>query len=249
MKFPKVYTEYIINKYIIDGGYSQIYKGIYNNKECIVKKINNDVYRSIEYEITSKTENKHNLLHSYNIYDESDHKSILFPFYKNGDLLDHINNNFPISEYEIKDYIYQILKSIYDLNHIGYVHLDIKLDNLFLDDEYKILLGDFGLANYLLENDNKLDLLNYKAGTSKYISPELYEDTYCNKSDVWSAGICLYMLLTNKPLYDNLNGYKHTNLFLENYSDGLNDLLNNTLQVDPIDRISCEDAIQHRCFM
>ena len=245
---PKANPQYIIDKYIIYGAYSKIYKGTYDNKECIIKKIDNDVYRDIEYDITSKSINNNNLLHSYNKYDDIDNVSIIFPYYKNGDLLEYINERFTISEYNVKNYIYQIIKSISDLNNLGYVHLDIKLENFLVDDKYKILLGDFGLANYVLQDNNQLSPLDYKAGTDKYISPEVYNYKYCNKSDIWSTGICLYMLLTNNSLYENLNEYKHQRLFVNDYSDGLNDLLNSMLQVDPKDRISCEDAIQHKCF-
>jgi serine/threonine protein kinase len=37
------------------------------------------------------------------------------------------------------------------------------------------------------------------AGSAFYISPELYQRTYGQKTDVWSAGVCLYVLVSGYP--------------------------------------------------
>jgi len=53
----------IVNKYISEGTFSKIYKGIYKHNECIIKKIKHDQYQNIEYVISSKTKNIDNLIY------------------------------------------------------------------------------------------------------------------------------------------------------------------------------------------
>lgn len=244
---PNTNTNYIINKYIIHGAYSKIYSGFYKNKKCVIKKIKNDVYRPIEYDITSKTNTNSNLLSAYNIY-YSNNISIIFPYYKNGDFLEFIKKDIPIPEYKIKKYTYQILKCIHNVNEIGHVHLDIKLENFLLDDNFGLVLADFGSANLFLQNNNQKNYLSYRAGTNMYMSPEIGRSMYSNKSDIWSAGICLYLLLSCNPLYRNINDHKHTKIYIKKYSDDINDLLNKMLTPNIKHRISCIDALNHRCF-
>ena len=83
-------------------------------------------------------------------------------------------------------------------------HRDIKLENFILINKKKlnIKLIDFGLAK-ILESGKKM--YGKPVGTPYYIAPELLQGESDCKSDVWSAGVILYMLTTGKPPYDGLS--------------------------------------------
>ena len=60
---------------------------------------------------------------------------------------------------------------------------------------------DFGLSNYVSNKNNPL----YKCGTPGFIAPEIFQHSqtssfsssrFCNKCDVFSAGVILYILAT-----------------------------------------------------
>jgi serine/threonine protein kinase len=62
----------------------------------------------------------------------------------------------------------QILETVEFTHSKGYCHRDIKLENVFLTDDYKLKLGDFGCASLLDE-----ELITCK-GTEMYMPPEVF---------------------------------------------------------------------------
>jgi serine/threonine protein kinase len=86
------------------------------------------------------------------------------------------------------------------LHSHGVAHRDIKLENVLLDENLNVKLGDLGMAT-----DSFTQLRNLY-GTPNYMPPEVLErqaDIYdACKADVYSLGICLFILLSGQPLYD-----------------------------------------------
>ena len=50
---------------------------------------------------------------------------------------------------EIQSFIYGIVKGLKYLHGKSIIHRDLKLGNIFLDKDFNIKLGDFGLATKL----------------------------------------------------------------------------------------------------
>lgn len=83
-------------------------------------------------------------------------------------------------------------------NHI--LHRDLKTQNIFLDKNNDVLLGDFGIARVL---QSTMECARTMVGTPYYLSPELCrEEPYNNKSDVWSLGCILYELATHRHAFE-----------------------------------------------
>ena len=80
------------------------------------------------------------------------------------------------------------------------VHRDLKPENiLFLskNDDSEIKVCDFGLGAIVSPGEK----LTFNVGTQYYIAPEIFDDKYNEKCDVWSAGIILYCMLSGFYYY------------------------------------------------
>lgn len=82
------------------------------------------------------------------------------------------------------------------------MHTDIKPDNIMFADseETQLKVIDMGFAGY------EHDYCDYIYGTHGYFAPECYEqDQQSTKSDVFSAGIIFYEMLTGHKLFKGRN--------------------------------------------
>jgi len=82
----------------------------------------------------------------------------------------------------------QIMNGFQVLHKNKIMHRDVKLANLFLQND-KIVIGDFGFAK------SGVDVTKTKLGTPITMAPELLNSNggvYTSKADLWSIGVCFY---------------------------------------------------------
>jgi calcium-dependent protein kinase len=113
--------------------------------------------------------------------------------YCDGETLDnYILKKYDINEAEILLIIKQIITGLLFLHKNNIIHGDIKLDNILINDKMEIKIIDFDLS-VLCENEY---LSDYVFGTNPYIAPESYNlQIYSKKSDIWSLGILIYIII------------------------------------------------------
>jgi serine/threonine-protein kinase len=81
----------------------------------------------------------------------------------------------------------------------GVVHLDIKPDNLIVDETGVVKVLDFGIARVL---SGDVLATRHVVGTLRYMSPEqVADEPLDHRSDIFSLGSSLYELLTYLPAY------------------------------------------------
>ncbi|MDK1280747.1 MULTISPECIES: Stk1 family PASTA domain-containing Ser/Thr kinase [unclassified Arthrobacter] len=80
-------------------------------------------------------------------------------------------------------------------HNAGLIHRDVKPENVLLADSGSIKIADFGLARAVSTSTNTGTLV----GTVAYLAPELVTGAGADeRSDVYSAGIMLYEMLTGR---------------------------------------------------
>lgn len=117
--------------------------------------------------------------------------------------MDLLRRRRRLSEPEARYYLVQIIGANGYMHQTNVIHRDLKLGNIFLDDNMNLKVGDFGLAA-LIEKpgdrkkcDTCLELLadiRTICGTPNYIAPEILFDTANGHSfevDIWSVGVIL----------------------------------------------------------
>ncbi|KAJ6720945.1 SERINE/THREONINE-PROTEIN KINASE ISOFORM X1-RELATED [Salix viminalis] len=83
------------------------------------------------------------------------------------------------------------------------IHRDLKSSNLLVDKNWTVKVGDFGLSR--LKHETYLTTKTGK-GTPQWMAPEvLRNEPSDEKSDVYSYGVILWELATEKIPWDNLN--------------------------------------------
>ena len=103
------------------------------------------------------------------------------------------------------------------LHDQGYVHRDVKPDNILLHPDGVAKLADLGLAKRIV-NSNHLTSLHHGVGTSYYMPYEqsLNSSIVDGRSDVFALGATLYHLLTGRVPFE---GNTHEEIMREKSRD------------------------------
>jgi serine/threonine-protein kinase len=137
------------------------------------------------------------------VFDQGDDDGTLFlamEYVRGRTLRDVIRNEAPLSPARALDLLAPILSALSAAHDAGIVHRDIKPENVLISDKGAVKVADFGLARAVSASGNTATQ-GLLMGTVSYLAPELVTDGSADaRSDVYSAGILLYEMLTgNKP--------------------------------------------------
>lgn len=120
-------------------------------------------------------------------------------FVEGKDLQEHIaaGSRFPLAK--IIDIACQILDAFEYTHKLGVVHRDVKPANVFLTDDGRVKIADFGIARV---DNSSLTQTGAVMGTPNYMSPEQCSGQVMDsRSDLFSIAVVLYELLTGEKAF------------------------------------------------
>jgi len=246
-----------------EGAYSTVFKvkrvvdnQIYALKKVKLLNLSEKEKENSLNEVRILASVKSNFVVSYKeaFFDEKDNTlCIVMEFADRGDLYQkivaHKKSAKFFEESDIWRIFIQLVKGLKALHDLKILHRDMKSANVFLFSNGCAKLGDLNVSKVARRG------LGYtQTGTPYYASPEVWKDKpYDHKSDVWSLGCVLYEMITLKPPFraKDMEGLFNKvckgqyNRIPDRFSDDLFKIVQYLLQVNSIQRPSCEQILQH----
>lgn len=167
-----------------------------NHKTKMCQEIN--IHSSLSHKYIVK-------LHSY--FEDDNNVYIILELCRKRSLMEMHKRRKTLTIPEVRYLMHQIVLACEYMHGNKVIHRDLKLGNLFINDDMEIKVGDFGLATRVsFEGERKKTI----CGTPNYIAPEIItKKGHSYEVDVWSLGCIMYTMLVGSPPFET-NTLKNT---------------------------------------
>lgn len=98
-----------------------------------------------EVEAMKALEHRH-VIELYEAIETIDTLAIVMQFAKNGDLLQYITKRKKLPEDEVRRIFRQICSGVEAAHKAGWIHRDLKVENIYIDENNSVRIGDWGFA-------------------------------------------------------------------------------------------------------
>ena len=266
-----IYKDYEILECIGQGSYGKVYrakhiktgamraiKKIYKNSLAITQ----EEEQSLIKEISMLKELDHpNILKVFEFYNTRNNLFIVSEYLTGGELFKKIIEEKHFSEKVAAHVMRQLFSAVQFCHVNNIIHRDLKPENIIIEsyepnrlEFFTIRVIDFGTSEY-----KKKTMLKEKTGSSYYIAPEVLNNNYNEKCDVWSCGVILYILLCG---YSPFNGrteesilkkvkigkFSMSDSIWQEVSNEAKDLIQKLLNKNIEKRLSAAEALNHEWF-
>ena len=177
---------------------------IYVLKQIIINDKDNDLELAENEANILKSINNENVVKYYDSFLEGNSFCIIMEHRGNHDLRKFISDckvqNKSIEVENIISIVLDICNGFEEIHRKKIIHRDLKPENLFMTNDNKIKIGDFGISKQL-----KNTIHGYSfGGTFNYTSPEILQKIpFTNKIDIWSLGCILYEILELQKCFES----------------------------------------------
>lgn len=259
---PSNGKRYLKGRFLGKGGFAKCYElqdidtkevfaGKIVSKNLLVKQHQKDKMTqeiSIHRDISFK-----NIVKFHCFFEDQDFVYILLELCRRRSMMELHKRRKAVTEPEARYFVRQVIEACQYLHGNNIIHRDLKLGNLFINDEMELKVGDFGLATRLDYNGERKRTL---CGTPNYIAPEvLGKKGHSFEVDVWSLGCILFTLLVGKPPFETSSLKEtYTKIKKNEYhipsrvSASAKTLISKLLKADPSERPSMGGLLEDEFF-
>ena len=252
---------YKVKKLLGEGSFGKVYSAIsiQTDREVAIKcfdkgkiKSENAKRKIFNEVLMQKTLDHPNVIKLLEVFENKRYIFFVMEYAEEGDILKLQKKRGPLEEKLACFLCFQIIQGLKHCHSRDILHRDIKLDNIFLGNNFETKIGDFGVSKILKPNQ----IIYEQCGTPAYIAPEIIKgEGYGScKPDIWNLGILLYAMVTGTvPFRSNSIETLHKLIqkgeyeFPEkfNLSPDLKDLIKKILVLNPEKRITLDGILKH----
>ncbi|KAI4364161.1 hypothetical protein MLD38_020290 [Melastoma candidum] len=222
-------------------------------RKLLTKDDVEDVRREIE--IMHHLSGHPNVISIKGAYEDSVAIHMVMELCGGGELFDRIVKKGRYSEKKAAQLARTIMGVVEACHSLGVMHRDLKPENfLFVngDEDSPLKTIDFGLSIFFKPGETFTDVV----GSPYYVAPEVLNRCYGPESDIWSAGVIIYILLCGVPPFwgeteeEIFDEVLHGKLDLTSdpwprISDSAKDLVRRMLVRNPKKRITVHEVLCH----
>ncbi|HEY5027794.1 MAG TPA: protein kinase [Candidatus Angelobacter sp.] len=141
-----------------------------------------------------------NVIRIFDVRDSGGLKFITMEYVQGHDLGSLVESKGRLTSAESVAIIMQVCSGLACAHAEGVVHRDLKPSNIMVEPQGRVVVMDFGLAR--ADSTGQMTQTGAVMGTFQYMSPEQAKGTKADaRSDIFTVGIILYELLTDKTPY------------------------------------------------
>ncbi|CAD8170921.1 unnamed protein product [Paramecium pentaurelia] len=201
------------NEEIGKGAYKSVFRGYDNQSGCEVAwnvfqlhSVPENERRRARQEISILSSLKHNnIINFIHSWHNKKKKEIIFitEIINGGSLKNYLRRILRPKLKVIKNWCRQILLGLEYLHKQKIIHRDLKCENILIDtNNNELKIGDLGLSIQLQQSFTSSVL-----GTPEFMAPEIYQEHYDTKVDIYAFGMCLLEMVTGaKPFCECKGG-------------------------------------------
>ncbi|XP_025697248.1 uncharacterized protein [Arachis hypogaea] len=205
------------------GGYGTVYKArLTNGRQVAVKILTESKGNGEEFinEVASISRTSHvNIVSLLGFCYDQGKRALIYEFMSNGSLDRYIykaesSKAFCSLDWSILHNIAIGIAQGLEYLHQGcttkILHLDIKPENILLDEHFCLKISDFGLARICQKKESNVSILGTR-GTPGYIAPEIFSRAYgriSDKSDVYSYGMLILEMFGKRNNFNNKESHR-----------------------------------------
>ena len=255
---PRKIHQYVISAELGSGSFATVYKAFNtkNRRNYAIKimpkskLMNEGDTRRFQRELNASSFLRHdNIVAVHDFFWDDNNFYLVQDICNGGDLFHYITKNDHLEEPVAAFLFLQVCKAIEYCHSYNVAHRDLKPENVLIDKFPHVKITDFGLCGYI-KDDIKMKTF---CGSTAYCSPEcLCATEYDGRlSDIWSLGILLFVMVTGDSPWDQNTGKMITQIKNADFnippqiSDQCRDLITRMVRIDPVDRITIQEIIQH----
>ena len=205
-KGQKINERYEIIRSIGEGGMANVYLAFDTilNRNVAVKILRGDLANDEKFvrrfqreAISASSLNHPNIVEMYDVGEDDGKYFIVMEYLEGETLKSLIKRRGALTLSEVIDIMLQLTAGLACAHESYIIHRDIKPQNVVILEDGTVKITDFGIAMAL--NSNELTQTNSVMGSVHYLPPEQANgDGATIQSDIYSAGILMYELITGK---------------------------------------------------